>query len=509
MNTRNEELLEEIKRKKDNYIRRLQQANANHDELANAIQRSVDITKSDEDSEELLKLTAEIDMINENITDLNKAISALDERLIILAELDISKDNADTIINDIKKRSNAEFDLLDIKRFVIRQVEFYKLKYISAIKKKAKLEKRLSNADKASYATKEIQDNLNEATEDVKTATLDLEFAKRDITRYEELLAEYNANEFITESAETLHFWESIGLQNELFSKIKREEMAEEPEEEFRFHPETKELWPLSKFITEYGNKEGVEFWDMLEDEGSSSSFEQLPGSQPGSSQMHAAEHLSTSASQPQQKLIKHMRGSNPRSKTIMRQPRSQPGSSHMHAAEQLSTSGSQLPGSKPRRGFTKKNKGSMNTGQMPTQRQERSPTASLQQIPEEEEHRYIKDFDQWMTKAEFEANYEDNWRKYWDSAERVQQAPPPQSGVGQSLTDAQIRRQAIVQQTLSKRKEKRQGGRKQRHIAKTKKTMRLEYLLNLSNKLLKHKFKKQRNIKNIRKTKKYKNNKK
>ena len=38
---------------------------------------------------------------------------------------------------------------------------------------------------------------------------------------------------------------------------------------------------------------------------------------------------------------------------------------------------------------------------------------------------------------------------------------------------------------------------------------MRLEYLLNLGNKLLKHKFKKQRNIKNIRKTKKYKNNKK
>ena len=136
-------------------------------------------------------------------------------------------------------------------------------------------------------------------------------------------------------------------------------------------------------------------------------------------------------------------------------------------------------------------------------------PTASLQQIPEEE-YRY-SDIGQLARMADFQAHYQDNWRYHWDSAERMQQAPPPHTDVGTLSTAEQIRRDA-ARKTLSKirkNREESQGGGKQRHIAKTKKTMRLEYLLNLGNKLLKHKFKKQRNIKNIRKTKKYKNNKK
>ena len=467
MNTGNEEVLEKIddSSKKINktfngYYREWRQANANRDELVNEIKRREDITKSDEDSEKLQELKAEVDMIDKEITDLDKVGQVLMDRLKNLRELDIRRDDVYNIIADFNNRTNAESDLLAIKKFVIRQDKSYKQKYISAIKKKEKLEKQLRNAKGASYA--KILHNLDEANEDVQKATVNLEVGKTDITRYEALLAEYNDIGFIIDgSPEMIYFNDQIVPENEIFSKIKREEAAEEPEEEVRSHPDTGEWWPFSKFITEYGKKKGVEMWDMLGDEGSSSLFEQLPRNQPGSSQMHAAEQL----------------------------PGSQPGSSQMHAAEQLPASAS-----KPRGRVTKK---IMNTSQM--------PTASLQQIPEEE-YRY-SDIGQLATMADFQAYYQDNWRYYWDSAERMQQASPPHTDVGQSLSA----RQDAVRLRLSKRREgkKSQEGGKQRHIAKTKKTMRLEYLLNLSNKLLKHKFKKQRNIKNIRKTKKYKNNKK
>lgn len=440
MNTGNEKLLEKILDLKldlkkninttlKRYDRWLQQAYADHDVLMNEIQRHVAIiTKSDEDSKELEKLIVELDMIDKDITDLIKATSALNDSLKILNDLDAlaSTEQLYTIIKDIKRKLTTQSDLLDLKRFVIRQLEFNKLKHTSAIKNKDKLEKQLINAAKGTTLYKKIQDNLNEANEEVETATFELETAERDITTYEMALKQYNDLGFIVDSSILMDLWENI-REHELFAKMRDEEMAVEPPEELRFNPETNEQWPLSKFIAELGHDKGVSLWEMLGDEGigdegSSFSFEQLPGT----SQMHAAAQPSISASQPLHKLKNRM-----------------PGTS------QSSTSGSQ-----PRRGFTKKYK----------------PTSSLQQTQDEK------------------------------------QAPPPQTDVRQLLSSAELRRQA-VKQTLSKRKG--QGGRKQRHIAKTKKTMRLEYLLNLSNKLLKHKFKKQRNIKNIRKTKKYKNNKK
>ena len=476
MNTGNEEVQEKIddSSKKINktfngYYREWRQANANRDKLVNEIKRREDITKSDEDSEKLQELKAEVDMIDKEITDLDKVGRVLMDRLKDLRELDIRSDDVYNSIADFNNRTNAESDLLAIKKFVIRQDKSYKQKYISAIKKKEKLEKRLSHAKEGSASYAKILHNLDEANEDVKTATDNLEHAKNDITKYEALIADYNEYGSITDdSAVLIYFNDQIIPENELVIKIKREEMAEKPEEVFRIDPATGESWPLSKFITEYGTKEGYDMWEMLDDEGSSSSFKQLPRNQPSSSQMHAAEQL----------------------------PRNQPGSSQMHAA----AAAEQLPASasKPRGRVTKK---IMNTSQM--------PTASLQQIPEEE-YRY-SDIGQLATMADFQAYYQDHWRYYWDSAERMQQAPPPHTDVGTLSTAEQIRRDA-ARKTLSKRRKNReesQGGGKQRHIAKTKKTMRLEYLLNLGNKLLKHKFKKQRNIKNIRKTKKYKNNKK
>ena len=475
MNTGNEEVLkkiddlsEKINKTLNGYYREWRQANANRDKLVNEIKRREDITKSDEDSEKLQELKAEVDMIDKEITDLDKVGQVLMDRLKDLRELDIRRDDVYNIIDDFNNRTYAESDLLDIKKFVIRQDKSYKQKYISAIKKKEKLEKRLSHAKEGSASYAKILDNLNEANKDVETATENLEVGKSDITRYEALLADYNDSGIINESTDKIYFDEIVGMKNELVIKIKREEMAEKPEEVFRIDPATGESWPLSKFITEYGTKEGYDMWEMLDDEGSSSSFKQLPRNQPSSSQMHAAEQL----------------------------PRNQPGSSQMHAA----AAAEQLPASasKPRGRVTKK---IMNTSQM--------PTASLQQIPEEE-YRY-SDIGQLATMADFQAHYQDNWRYYWDSAERMQQAPPPHTDVGTLSTAEQIRRDA-ARKTLSKirkNREESQGGGKQRHIAKTKKTMRLEYLLNLGNKLLKHKFKKQRNIKNIRKTKKYKNNKK